>query len=226
MDAVWHNVVIVGGHGKVAQLLTKDLVARGDQVTSLIRNQTQVDSVAALGATPLVFDIETMDARDLAPFFKGADTVVFAAGAGYGSGALRKRTVDYGGSVLSQRAALDAGVPRFIQISTLNAEHPIDPESDHVWKEYVRAKRDADRALRETALDWVIARPGILTDDPGTGSIRAARRLPELAVDSLSIPRADVAAILAYCVHNSHLSRLTFDAVTGSTPIEEALANL
>lgn len=226
MDAVWHNVAIIGAHGQIGQLLIPLLVDRGDQVLAVVRKAQQSGRVTELGAMPLVFDIESMDSRDLSPFLKGIDTVVFTAGAGVGSGPLRKRTVDYGGSVLVQRAALDAGVSRFIQVSTLNADHPIDPESSHVWKEYVRAKRDADNELRETALDWVIVRPGVLTDAPGTGKILSATRLPELAVDSLTIPRQDVAAVLAACVHDSHLSRITFDVVSGNTPIDQSLLAL
>ncbi len=226
MDAVWHNVAVVGGHGKIGQLLCAELVSRGDQVTAVIRQTAQIPRMRELGTDPLVFDIEGMDARDLAPFFRGMDTVVFTAGAGVGSGAPRKRTVDYGGSLFAQRAALEAGVERFIQVSTLNVEHPIDPESSHVWKEYVRAKRDADKQLCRTTLDWVIVRPGILIDEPPTGHIHAERQLPEMAADSLTIPRGDVATVLADCVHSSVISRIAFDVVSGNDPISEALSNL
>lgn len=219
-------VVIVGGHGKVAQLLTPLLTARGKRVLSVIRQNEQVEVIESLGAEAILADIEGIDARDLAPFLRGAQAVVFAAGAGYGSGPRRKRTVDYGGSLLSQRAALEAGVPRFIQISALVVDRPIDPEADHVWKEYVRAKADADKRLRRTTLGWTIVRPGVLTDQPPTGKIRAEKRLPDLAADNLPISRADVAQVIAECVDMPQLSGKSFDVVNGDMAIAEALAAL
>lgn len=220
------KVAIVGGHGQIAQHLTRLLIERGDQVVSIIRSPQQVDRIAELGAQTVIADIESMDSRDLAPFFKDCDSVVFAAGAGYGSGALRKRTVDYGGSVLSQIAALEAGVPRFVQVSALAIDRPIDPEAEHVWKEYVRAKKDADKALRRTALKWTIVRPGVLTNEEPTGLVRAAEHLPGLAVDSLTIPRGDVAAVIACCLATPQTIFTSFDVVSGDQPIVDAIAGL
>lgn len=220
------RVAIIGGHGQIAQHLTRLLTRRGDQVISIIRAREQAERIAQLDAEPVIADIESMDSRDLAPFLRGCDAVVFAAGAGKGSGALRKRTVDYGGSVLSQIASLEAGVPRFVQISALVVDRPIDPEAEHVWKEYVRAKKDADKALRRTALKWTIVRPGVLTNDEATGLIRAAEHLPDLAVDSLTIPREDVAGVVACCLETPQTIFTSFDVVSGDRPIAEAIADL
>lgn len=220
------RVAIVGGHGQIARLLTPMLVKSGYDVLSIIRREEHAVAIQDLGAEPIVADIESMDARDLAPFLKGTGAVIFAAGAGVGSGARRKRTVDYGGSILSQQVALEAGVTRFLQVSALVVDQPPDPEADHVWKEYVRAKKDADKALRRTKLQWTIVRPGVLTDDAATGKVQVASRMPGLAADSLTIPRADVAAVLAACLELDNTVGKTFDVVSGNVAIREALAEI
>ncbi len=220
------TVAIIGGHGKIAQLLTQRLVDADDQVRSIVRNPEYVSELRALGAEPVTADIEIMDARNLAPALEGCDAVVFAAGAGPGSGARRKRTVDYGGSVLSQQAALEAGVPRFVQISAINVKRPIDPEAGEVWREYVRAKEDADKRLRRTALNWTILRPGRLTDEPGTGLITAALLLPHDVATSTPIPRADVADSIVATLDLDNTIRKEIDLVSGQTPIVEALGSL
>lgn len=226
MEKTPQTVAIIGGHGQIAQLLTAQLVARGDRVLAVIRDPAQSDTLTALGALPIIADIESMDARDLAPAFKGCEGVVFAAGAGPGSGARRKRTVDYGGSILSQQAALEAGARRFIQISALNVDRPVHPDADPVWREYVRAKKDADKALRRTTLKWTIVRPGALTDQPATGEVHVAERLPHDIVEGASIARADVADVVAHCLQMPATIRREFDVVNGPTPIREALENL
>lgn len=220
------TIAVIGGHGKVARLLTPILVERNYRVLAVIRNADQVGEVEAGGAQAVVADIESMNARDLTPFFRGVDAVVFAAGAGANSGAPRKRTVDFGGSMLSQRAALDAEVPRFVQISAVSADRPIDPEASISWREYVRAKQDADKYLRRTALDWTIVRPAMLTDEAPTGKVLVEARIPHLLADSLSIPRADVAQVVADCLVTPQTSRKAFDLGSGRTPIPEALAGL
>ena len=48
------RIIVLGGHGKVALLLEPLLVARGDTVTAVIRNQDHEADVVATGATPVV----------------------------------------------------------------------------------------------------------------------------------------------------------------------------
>src|SRR3954451_5562330 len=91
------RVAIAGGHGKIGLRLTKLLSERGDEVISLIRNPDHADDVRAAGGEPVVCDLETAGNREVADAIAGADAVVFAAGAGPGSGPERKETMDYGG---------------------------------------------------------------------------------------------------------------------------------
>src|ERR1700745_4274090 len=113
------RVVIAGEHGKIALLLERLLAERGDQAAGLIRNPAQVADVHQAGAEAVVCDLEAASAEDVTALLAGADAVVFAAGAGPGSGAARKDTVDRAGSVLMAEAAGRAGVRRFVQVSSM-----------------------------------------------------------------------------------------------------------
>src|SRR5690606_41568351 len=94
------RTVIAGGHGKIALRLTRLLAARGDEVISLIRNPEHAQDVRAAGGEPVVCDLERAQVEEVAAHMKGAEAAVFAAGAGPGSGAARKDTVDRAASVL------------------------------------------------------------------------------------------------------------------------------
>jgi uncharacterized protein YbjT (DUF2867 family) len=210
-------VVVVGGHGQVALRLARLLSQGGHGVRSVIRNPDHAGDVEAAGGEPVVLDIEASD--DLSPAVRGADAVVFAAGAGPGSGAERKRTVDYGGAVKLIEACQATGVDRYVMVSSINADRPELGEGS--MGPYLQAKADADAALVASGLAYTIVRPGALTDDPGTGLVAAAERLP-----LGPIPRDDVAATLAVTLTERLAVARTFVLVTGDTPIAAALATL
>lgn len=218
------KIAVVGGHGQIAQLLTQQLAKRGDQVLSMIRNPDQEATITALGGSPVVADFEKLEMEDVAHYFADVDAVVFAAGAGANSSAARKRTVDYGASLTAARAAAEMNVPRFIQISAIGVDHDVDPDGDPVWNAYVEAKRDADTALRRTALAWTILRPGRLTDDAGTGKIYLAEDIPLDNQDAIQIPRADVAAAVVAVLENPAAVNVTWDLVSGDADAAEAVA--
>jgi nucleoside-diphosphate-sugar epimerase len=212
-------VAIAGGHGKVALRLTRLLHERGDEVRSLIRKPEETDDVRAAGGNPVVCDLEHAGDEEVAAAVGSADAVVFAAGAGPGSGAERKLTVDYGGAVKLIAAAKATGIRRYLMISSMGANP--DAEGDDVFAVYLRAKGMADAELLAAGLDHTIVRPGGLTDDPGTGRVRVGAH-----VDRGKIPRDDVAAVLAGSLHEPATIGRTFEVVSGDTPIEEALAAL
>jgi uncharacterized protein YbjT (DUF2867 family) len=149
----------------------------------------------------------------------GADAVVFAAGAGPGSGAERKRTMDYGGAVKLIEAAKQNGISRYAIVSSMGAGDPPPEGEGDTFGEYLRAKAAADRDLRESGLDWTIVRPGRLTDDPGTGRVEAAE-----SVQRGEISRDDVAAVFLAVLDTPGTIGKTFELVGGDTPIAEAIA--
>ncbi|MFC8717332.1 NAD(P)H-binding protein [Kitasatospora sp. NPDC057198] len=160
------DVVIAGGHGKIALRLSKLLSARGDAVAGLIRNPAQAGDLHAVGARPVVCDLESVSVEELAEHLAGADAAVFAAGAGPGSGAARKETVDRAGAVLLADAAQRAGVRRYLLVSSMGLERIGDPEVPPDFEVYLKAKRAAEEAVKERPLEWTVLRPGALTDEP------------------------------------------------------------
>ena len=210
------DVAIAGGHGQIGRRLARLLVARGDQVRGLIRNPDHSDDVRSDGAEPVVCDLESASVDEVASAVSGADAVVFAAGAGPGSGAERKLTVDRDGAVKLIEAAQSAGAPRYVIVSSVGAESP--PDDDNVFSVYLRAKAEADQALMASDRDWTVVRPGMLTDDPGTGRVRVQDE-PIRA----EVPRDDVAAVLAAVVDESRAVGKVLYVVGGDDRIEDAL---
>ncbi|MDU0315478.1 SDR family oxidoreductase [Phycicoccus sp. M110.8] len=215
------RVVIAGGHGQIALLLEKRLADAGHDPVALVRNPDHERDVHAVGATPVVLDLESASVTDVTHVLRGADAVVFAAGAGPGSTAERKETVDRAGAVLLADAASAAGVARYVMVSSMGTEKA-DPTSDDVFQVYLRAKAAADADLRgRSDLVWTIVRPGRLTDDSPTGHVTVGASLP-----SGSIPRADVADVLLSVLESPAPDRRQFDVVAGETPVRDAVASL
>jgi uncharacterized protein YbjT (DUF2867 family) len=215
------HIVIAGGHGKIALILEGLLSARGDSVAGLIRNPAQATDLEAAGADAVVVDLEKASVDEVAGHLRGADAVVFAAGAGPGSGAARKETVDRDAAILLADAAQAAAVDRYVMVSAMAAD-PHATADDEVFQVYLRAKGIADEAIRSrTALRSTIVRPGHLTDDAGTGRVAIAESTGRGA-----IPRADVAAVLVAVLDEPRTAGESFDLISGETPISEALAAL
>jgi uncharacterized protein YbjT (DUF2867 family) len=210
------DVAIAGGHGQIGRRLARLLAARGDSVRGLIRNPGHADDVRADGAEPVVCDLESAPISEIESAIAGADAVVFAAGAGPGSGAARKLSMDRDGAINLISAAQRAGVPRYVIVSSVGAESP--PDDDDVFSVYLRAKAEADRALMESDRDWTVVRPGMLTDDPGTGNVR----IQEEPIRA-EVTRDDVAAVLAAVVDESRAVGRVLYVVGGDEPIEDAL---
>jgi uncharacterized protein YbjT (DUF2867 family) len=212
------KVAIAGGHGKIARLLEGLLVARGDSAIGLIRNPDHADDLRELGAEPELCDLE--GDCDVAAAVSGADMVIFAAGAGPGSGVERKRTMDLGGALKLIDAAKANGISRYLIVSSMGAAQP-PAEGGDTFGEYLRAKAEADKAVMASGLDYTIVRPGMLTDDQGSGRVNVAPRL-----ERGSISRADVAAVLLAALEIENTIGRDFDLLSGETPIESALASL
>jgi uncharacterized protein YbjT (DUF2867 family) len=211
------DVVIAGAHGQIARLLTRLLVQRGDRVRGLIRSPDHAEDLRADGSEPVLCDLEHASPQELAAAISGADAVVFAAGAGPGSGAARKLTVDRDGAIALATAATTAGVARYLMVSSVGAEDP--PPGDEVFAVYQQAKAAADRALVQTGLDWTILRPGPLTDDAATGRLRLTTQ-PHRG----DVTRADVAAVLAVLLHDPRAPGATLYVANGDDPLDTALA--
>jgi len=212
------KVAIAGGHGQIALRLAKLLSERGDQVLSLIRNPDHAGDVRAAGGAPIPCDLEDAGVEEVTEAIGGADAVVFAAGAGPGSGPARKETMDYSGAVKLIEAAKLLGIARYVIVSSMGADP--DAEGDD-FAVYQRAKGRADAALQESGLAYTVIRPTRLTDEPGTGKVHIGEGLQRSEVS-----RDDVAAVIAASLHSADAIGKTFELTAGETTIDDALAQL
>jgi uncharacterized protein YbjT (DUF2867 family) len=210
------RVAIAGGHGKIALRLARLVSQRGDEVVALIRNPGHANDVRQAGAEPRVVDLEQAEEDDVGQAIAGCDAVVFAAGAGPGSGPARKETMDYGGAVKLIAAAKQARIDRYVIVSSMGANP--DAAGDDTFSVYLRAKGRADEALRASGLDATVVRPGGLTNDAGTGQVALGESLPRGQVS-----RDDVAAVLATVLDSPNTIGKTLDLIGGDTPIAEAV---
>lgn len=209
------RIAIAGGHGKIALLLTGMAAARGDEVVGIVRNPDHVGDVRELGGDGVVLDLERASAEQVAAVLTGADAVVFAAGAGPGSGVERKDTVDRAASALVADAARMAGVLRFVQVSAMGLDRT---DVDPVFAAYLAAKAAAEDDLRSRDFDWTILRPGRLTDDEPTGMVELAE-----SVEPGAVARADVAAVLLALLDEPGSCGLTLELVGGATEVAAAV---
>jgi uncharacterized protein YbjT (DUF2867 family) len=223
------RIVIAGGHGKIARILERMLAEQGHEPVGIVRNPDHAGDLEAAGAQALVLDLEHSDVATVAEALAGADAVVFAAGAGPNSGPARKLTLDRDGAILLADAAVQAGVRRYVLVSAIatddfdaeKAAAGADAPDEDTYQVYLRAKSEADAAVRERDLDWTIVRPGGLTDEPGTGLVRLAS-----STGRGTIPREDVAAIIATALGEGVAVRQQFEAVSGEDTVSDALATL
>lgn len=215
------KVLVAGANGKTARRIVRLLAQGGHEVRGLVRKEEQLPRVGENGAEPVLVDLEKEEADGaVGRAVEGCDAIIFAAGAGPGSGAARKETMDYGGAVKLIEAAEKRGVRRYLMLSSMGAE---DPESrGEAMKPYLLAKARADERLERSSLDYTIIRPGRLTDEEGSGRIDAAGSLGRYG----DIPRDDVAATFAAALQAENTYRKKFEILSGDSPIEEALERI
>jgi uncharacterized protein YbjT (DUF2867 family) len=212
------DVVIAGAHGRIARRLARLLATREGRVRGIIRNPAHAVDVEEDGAEAVLLDMEQAD--DLSGAVAGADAVVFAAGAGPGSGPERKQTVDLGAAIKLIRAAEQTGVERYLMVSSIGAHDPAGgPEA---MRPYLEAKAAADEALVASSLRWTIVRPGSLTDEPGMGLVDLSTGLGRRG----SIPRDDVAAVLRACLDVPETAGLILEALAGDRDVDLAVRAL
>ena len=208
------EVLVAGGRGEIALRLLKLLAERGHRGRGLIRNPGHAVDLEAVGADPVLCDLESDDPR---PHVGSAQAIVFAAGAGPGSGPERKRTVDLGAAVKLIDAARELGVARYVMVSAMGTRDV--QNAAEAMRPYLQAKKDADDALEASGLEWTIVRPGRLTDAPGTGTVDAARALGRRG----EITRDDTALVLLETLERPGLAGVAFDVLEGPTPVGAAL---
>ncbi len=214
------NVFIVGGSGKIARRLAQQLSARGHTPQSLHRHAEQAEELKALGATPVHGDLLELNVNALAQLMAGSDVVVFSAGAGGKGGPDMTNAIDGHGLELAVAAAQKAGIGRFLLVSAF-PEASRGKQVSETFENYMAVKKRADVHLAKTDLDWVIVRPGLLLDAPGSGKVRAG-----LAIPYGDVARDDVAATLVEIIERPEVSRVIIELTQGDMPVDQAVQRL
>ncbi|ETP70014.1 sugar epimerase [Planococcus glaciei CHR43] len=213
------KVLIVGANGQIGRHLVQ-LLSQSQKHTpkAMIRLEEQISYFNSLGVETVLTSLEG-SVDEIADAMEGCDAVVFTAGSGGATGADKTLLIDLDGAAKTIKAAEQTGTERFLMVSAIHADRR------EMWGEdiapYYVAKHHADNILRASGLVYTIVRPGLLTNDPGTGRIRATENL-----DSGPIPREDVAQVLLHCLDNEHVFNKTFEIISGDDEIEEALDRL
>lgn len=214
------KVFIIGGAGNIARRLAQILSDKDHEVLALHRKPEQAQELSALGATPVTGDLTKLSVASLSTLMRGADIAVFSAGAGGKGGPEMTKAIDGRGLELAVAAAKEAGVKRFLLVSVFPdaLRGKTMPDS---FENYMSVKKQADVYLAESDLEWVIVRPGTLTDNAGTGKVRAG-----LAIPYGDVTRDDVAAVLAELVDSPHINRAIIELTEGDTPVSDAIRGI
>ncbi|WP_058826904.1 SDR family oxidoreductase [Haloferax sp. Q22] len=208
------QVAVIGANGGIGRELLPRLADAGHDPIGVVRDESQFEAVRDRGGEPRLGDLED----DFDAALDGADAVVFTAGSGGSTGADKTLMVDLWGARRVVDACVDAGIDRFVMISSVGAGDPLaGPEP---LRPYLVAKRCADDHLEQSSLDATILRPTRLTDAEGTGTVSLT--LDERD-DTPEIPRADVAQAVVACLDIDRTVGETMHLTGGDTPIEQAL---
>ena len=210
-------VTVLGASGRTGRHVVRQLRRRGHEVRAGVRNRRGADEAVAMGMRPVVADL-TAPVDTLVEVFAGSDAVINVAGAGAPDPAA-VNLVDRDGAIAAIRAAERVGVQRYLQLSAMFADTP--DQGDRLVRSILLAKQVSDSVLRRSSLIWTIVRPGTLTDDPGTGRVTIAGHL-----ESGTVTREDVAAVVAACLAEPRTENRGFDVHAGELPVAAALASL
>ena len=206
------NILVAGAHGTTGQIIIDLLKASDDfEPIAMVRAKDQVDFFKNQNVKAVLANLED----ELSQAVKNIDKVIFAAG----SGGEKVVEIDQEGAKRLIDASKNAGIKKFVMLSSIGAGHP---EKADQLKDYLRAKHNADEYLKNSGLDYTIVRPGTLNNEAGTGKIKLKKELESAG----EIPRADVARTLVASLQDTTGHNTTFEMVSGSVAIEEALASM
>ena len=215
------KVLIVGANGQIGKHLVSFIQDHNDlEAKVMIRKEEQAASFKELGAETAVVDLEE-DIQTIAKAAEGVDAIVFTAGSGPNTGADKTILVDLDGAVKTMKAAEEAGVKRFVMISSFDTTREAIQSAPSSFAPYVAAKHYADEWLKSTDLDFTIIHPGALTNEEGIGKVNAASK-----VERNEIPREDVASVIVATLENHATIGKEFQVVTGANSIKDEIDSL
>ncbi|MCO1336181.1 SDR family oxidoreductase [Microbulbifer sp. OS29] len=209
------KIFIAGANGSIGQILVGKLVERGHEVAAMVRKESQLDDLRKVGAHPILADLTDRESLDTA--VRGQELVIFVAG----SKGKALESVDRDGAIHLCDATKNAGIVRFILLSSIFAGRP--QQGPEKLQPYLKAKQVADEYVQKSGLDYTILRPGALTDAVGTGAINIG---DSFEGPGAQISRTDVAEVIAASLVEPKTVGAVFEFIEGNTPIAQALSQL
>lgn len=210
------KVLIAGANGLTGTRIIKILNNHGQyDPVAMIRNEDQKEKFSSMGVDVKVADLE----EDLTGLFEDIDLVIFAAGSGSSTGKDKTIAVDQEGAIKLIDEAKRSNVKKFVMLSVIGAD---EPEKNEKLKPYLEAKHKADEHLIKSGLNYSIIRPGTLTNDDGTGKIKAKEKLSERG----HIAREDVAYVIVNALDHANTHNQVVEILEGDQSLQEALGNL
>ena len=205
------RVLVIGATGGTGQQLVQQALDRGYEVTALVRNPAKLQ----LTHSQLrVVQGDVLDYASVAAAVQGQDAVVSALG--------HRRLfvpsrVQSEGTQNVLRAMKEHGVRRFVCETALGLGSSAGRMGlfgtlfflPVFLPVYFWDKSRQEQIIAESGLDWVIVRPGILTNGPRRGTYRHGENVGSYILSAWS-SRADVADFM--------LNQLTDDAYLHKAP--------
>ncbi|MDF1520415.1 MAG: SDR family oxidoreductase [Brevefilum sp.] len=212
------NILIVGATGKTGRIIVQKMLDRGDQPRVFVRDQALAENLFGGNVQAIIGDVRQNES--LLPAMDGIDTVISAIGSRTPVGKNCPKRVDYQGVENMVQAAVDAGVRRFILISSIAVTKPGHPMN--CFGKVLEYKLKGEDILRNSGMDYLVIRPGGLKDTAGG---KKSLILDQGDHIMGTISRSDVAALCLFALDYPGELRLTFEAVESDDEGPQNLAD-
>lgn len=207
------TTLVIGANGQIGKQFCELAQKAGTPIKAMIRNEEQAAWFKEHGIDTVVADLE----GEFEHAFDGCDQVVFTAGSGPHTGPDKTLMIDLYGAIRTADIAKQKGLARYIMVSAMRAEKPL--EAPEKMRPYMAAKFAADAHLRNSGMPYVILKPGRLTDE--AASQQFASSLDEAGDNQIS--RANVAHALLHAVQTSGLVNQEYLLLDGKRSIGEII---
>ncbi|WP_179018929.1 SDR family oxidoreductase [Winogradskyella forsetii] len=204
------NILVAGANGTTGKQIVKLLKAsQYFNPIAMVREREQMEQFSNQKIDVVCADLT----EDLTHAIEGVDKVIFAAG----SGGKNVVEVDQEGAKRLIAVSKMANVKKFVMLSSMGADNP---EAVEDLQDYLEAKQNADKHLKNSGLNYTIVRPGTLNNSEGKGKIELKEKFNKKG----EISRADVAQTIVRALHDDAPKNSTFEILEGDTLIGEALS--
>jgi len=206
-------VLVAGATGGTGQQVVAQLQKQGYGVRALVRDAGSASDKLGAGVQLVVADVR--DPKSLVQAFDGVTRVISTIGAGEKEGPNSPEFVDYGGIKNLVDAAVNARSRQFVLVSSMGVTHE-DHVLNRIFGNVLIWKLKGEDYLRNSGIPYTVVRPGGLHDKPGGEQRIVFEQIDE--VKSVSISRADVAAVCIAALAHPEAQNKTFEVFSIKEP--------